>query len=412
VRARPVCFADLITPIPVDAFFSQYWELKPLHIRRADERFYRALLTTQDIDDIISSGALRYPAIQLAKGGSFFPAEAFTKTSKHGDEVFTGLPNIAQIDAEYRAGATISLPAFHRASRSVGELTSALEEHFDHAVHANVYITPGNASGFTPHYDTHETFILQIGGRKHWWVYEPPLMLPHRSQPFTPQGYTPPAPLLEADLHPGDLLYLPRGYVHTTRTSESFSAHLTIGITVYTWIELAAELLQACKTMPAFRKALPPGFASQEALKATLKAELGRLMDALETDTDYDRLLQGFSHKVKAARFETGGTFRSDVVLAGPRTMLRVTAPGSWRITEKDWGVILEYAGKALTLPLQTRPALEEICRRRAVCADELPGLNPDARLALIRYLHGKGFLIPTGAPSANKGQAPRQKSA
>src|SRR5271168_242628 len=163
--------------------------------------------------------------------------------------------------------------------------------------------------------------------RKHWWVYEPSLTLPHRSQPFTPQGYTPPAPLLEADLHPGDLLYLPRGYVHATRTSESFSAHLTIGITVYTWIELAAELLQACKTMPAFRKALPPGFASQEALKTTLKAELVRLMDASETETDYDRLLQGFSDKVKAARFETGGTFRSDVVLAGPRTVLRVTGP-------------------------------------------------------------------------------------
>jgi hypothetical protein len=128
------------------------------------------------------------------------PAEAFTKTAKHGDEVFTGLPNIAQFDAEYRAGATISLPAFHRASRSVGELTSALADHFDHAGHANAYITPGNASGFTPHHDTHETFILQIGGRKHWSVHEPPLMLPHRSQPYTPQGYTPPAPLLEADL--------------------------------------------------------------------------------------------------------------------------------------------------------------------------------------------------------------------
>jgi hypothetical protein len=83
-------------------------------------------------------------------------------------------------------------------------------------------------------------------------------------------------------------------------------------------------------------------------------------MDALETDADYDRLLQGFSHKVKAARFETGGTFRSDVVLAGPRTMLRVAGPGSWRITEKDWGVILEDAERALTFPLQTRPALED----------------------------------------------------
>ena len=65
------------------------------------------------------------------------PRRGLYENAKHGDEVFTGLPNIAQIDAEYRAGATISLPAFYRASRPVEELTSALADHFDHAGHAN-----------------------------------------------------------------------------------------------------------------------------------------------------------------------------------------------------------------------------------------------------------------------------------
>jgi hypothetical protein len=400
VVGDPAHFAHLIAPVPVEAFFAQYWEAAPLHLRRGDKSFYDAVLTTAALDGLIASGNLRYPAIQLARNGAFFPAEAFTKTAKHGDEMFTGLPDIAQIDAEYRAGATISLPAFHRASPSVGALTAALAEYFDHAVHANAYITPGNAAGFTPHYDTHETFILQLGGRKHWRVYEPPLTLPHRSQPFAPQGYVPPAaPLLELDLEPGDLLYLPRGYVHTTTTSESFSAHLTIGITVYTWLDLATELLQSCKTMPVFRKALPPGFASRGDGTTSLKAELVRLIDRAKTDADYDRTLQVFSHKVQTARFETGGSFHSDVVLAGPRTMLRVAKPGSYRISEKDRSAVLECAGMTLTFPLQTRPALEEIWRRKAVCADDLAGLNPEAGLVLIRYLHGKGILAPVDAP-------------
>src|SRR5208283_1139855 len=99
-------------------------------------------------------------------------------------------------------------------------------------------LTPGNTAGFSPHYDTHEVFVVQVGGRKRWRIYEPPIVLPHRSQPFVRAGYAPPAPLLECELCPGDLLYLPRGYVHSATTSEGYSAHVTIGLTVYTWVEL------------------------------------------------------------------------------------------------------------------------------------------------------------------------------
>jgi ribosomal protein L16 Arg81 hydroxylase len=83
-------------------------------------------------------------------------------------------------------------------------------------VHANVCITPQNSSGFTPHYDTHEVLVLQIGGSKVWRIYDPPLKLPHRSQPFNAASHRlppRPRPRFELEMRPGDLLYLPRGYV-------------------------------------------------------------------------------------------------------------------------------------------------------------------------------------------------------
>lgn len=37
-------------------------------------------------------------------------------------------------------------------------------------VGANVYMTPAGSRGFDPHYDSHDTFILQAEGHKHWHV--------------------------------------------------------------------------------------------------------------------------------------------------------------------------------------------------------------------------------------------------
>ncbi len=171
----------LIAPARPEDFFRDHWERKPLHLSRGDARYYDSILTNLDLESIISSADLRYPAIQLAKNGSYLSAEAYTRNIKHGSEFFNGVPDIGQIQSEYRSGATVVLPALQRTWAPLRELCAALENEFSHAAHAYAYLTPGNSPGFTPHYDTHEVFVLQIAGMKRWCLYEPPLTLPHRT---------------------------------------------------------------------------------------------------------------------------------------------------------------------------------------------------------------------------------------
>ena len=64
----------------------------------------------------------------------------------------------------------------------------------------------------------------------------------------------------KANLKAGDLLYLPRGYLHSATTSDTYSAHVTIGVSVYTWADLVKELLQTCVDDADLRRALPPGW--------------------------------------------------------------------------------------------------------------------------------------------------------
>jgi hypothetical protein len=83
----------LLSPIGSAAFFSTYWERRHLVLQRHQTDFYRQLITTADLENLISHSDARYPAIRLAKGGGYFSPELYTRNIKHGDEHFTGVPD-------------------------------------------------------------------------------------------------------------------------------------------------------------------------------------------------------------------------------------------------------------------------------------------------------------------------------
>ena len=394
MAGRLSSFADLLVPVRPQRFFEQHWESQPLHVQRSQSDYYAQLLTNRDVETVISSGGLRFPAIQLARDGGFFPPEAFTRNIRSGGDIFTGIPDLDRIRAEYQSGATISLPGFHRAWKPLGMLAAAIETEFDHPVHTNVYITPGNAIGFSPHYDTHEVFVLQIAGSKRWRIHKPPVPLPHRSQPFDPQSYAPSAPLFELDLAPGDLLYLPRGFVHTTATSDSFSVHVTLGVTVYTWIELLTDWIQSSKNLVHLRRALPPGFARHDEIRLPLREQFPKFIAELQQITDFGELLDGFAHRLRSAHGEMRSEFDTDVVVLGPRTELTRLDRDLYVVAEEGGKILLKFHSKTVVLDKNVRPILEEICRRTRFSSIELPQpLGESRTLALVRGLYREGFL-------------------
>jgi len=390
-----VDLARLLQPIAIDRFFAHYWEREPLLLHRADPTYYQELLSLADIEAFIARGDARYPAIRLAKGGTYYAPERYTHDVRYGDEYFRGVPDLEKIHTEYSCGATITLPAWHRACPALGRLCWQMETQLDHAVSANVYLTPPRAAGFTAHYDTHEVFVLQIAGHKQWQVYPPPLTLPHRSQTFDFEHYAPPATaLLQCELATGDLLYLPRGYVHSTATSERPSAHVSIGVTVYTWVELVSELIQSTIGEGDFRGGLPPGFARRPELRAALTQRFGSLLQQLCQTLDIDALCQRFIERTLTARARPPLPFQADASGIGPDARLCITAHGEYSLAQEQDGLVLDLGGRRVRLQPSVAPALQAMCRMKTFTAQTLPAdISLEARLSLVRYLHGLGFL-------------------
>jgi lysine-specific demethylase/histidyl-hydroxylase NO66 len=385
-------FASLLGPISPAEFFGGYWECKPLVIHRGNTRFYEGLLTNSDLEEIISTSDLRYPAIRLAKDGAYYPPHAYTADVTLGRLTFNGVPDVNKIALEYAKGATVSLPSLQRTWGPLNSLCIRLEEEIDYAVHANAYITPGATAGFPPHYDTHEVLVLQIAGMKRWLIDEPPLKLPHTSQSFQSASYTPGARVMETELAAGDALYLPRGYVHSTTTSESHSAHVTIGINVLTWADIAREFVPSCLVNEEYRRGLPPGFASRAELRPALTQRLAQMLPSMSVD--YDVLVDRAISLVQAGRRRMPARFRADVSVITASSLLQTPSNPRYHVAQVNDRLLLDFDGRKIVFSGAMRGILDAMCARVTFRIAELAvGVDIERFLTFARALQSIGFL-------------------
>jgi ribosomal protein L16 Arg81 hydroxylase len=396
--------AWLLHPIPLDVFFSTYWEKNWLLVQRGDEDYYRGLLTNQNLEEIISFADARYPAIMLAKDGVFYPPQAYCDDVKMGQVTFIGVPNLKKLSAEYAKGATIALTSLDRHWKPLSDLCLTLEEQLDHGVKTNIYLTAAHTTGFPPHYDTHDILVLQIAGRKLWRIHEPTVRLPDVSQPCEPMSFSPGPRLTEVELRAGDLLYLPRGYGHAATTSDSHSAHVTVGIHVYTWAGVLKEAEPSYVRVEEFRKSLPPGFASRIELRPAIKEQLRRMAPARLTDSDLDRVLSSALRSVNQSRRRMPGRFRADVAVISANSLLETPPDDRYHFSRHVDGLnhaavlTLNFQGNKYSFPTQLEGVLDAMCRRRRFRLRDLPGGHDnEALVGLAGYLQNIGFLTSIG---------------
>jgi ribosomal protein L16 Arg81 hydroxylase len=128
-------------------------------------------------------------------------------------------------------GASLVVSQLQHRVPALANLVWAIQQEMGHkAIHTNVYCSWPSKQGFKIHYDSHEVFVLQIDGKKEWFVFEDTVKHPYREEKS--EYHTPPdsEPYLHTVLEPGDLLYIPRGHWHYAIACEQPSLHVTMGI--------------------------------------------------------------------------------------------------------------------------------------------------------------------------------------
>ena len=388
-----------------ETFAREHWGARPLLSRRVGlPSCFEDLLDLDGVDELLSRRGLRTPFLRIVRDGKVVGSAQFTGPGGAGAEIADQVRD-DRVLALFGAGATIVLQGLHRTWPAVIDFSTRLGEDLGHPVQANAYVTPPSSRGFAAHYDVHDVFVLQLAGRKHWTVHAPVCPDPLRDQPWDRYADAVTAaardelPVLDAVLEPGDVLYLPRGYLHAATTLGGVSAHLTLGVHTVSRFALVEALCALVADDPDLRRSLPLGLdpADPEALAPHLRATLDALTGALHR-VPAERVAHRVHERVWAGNrpepvSPLAHTAFTDELGAGDAVRRR--AGLRYRLRENADRVVLELPDRTMTLPAATAGALRALLDGQTVTVGELPGLDSADQLVLVRRLLREGVLVP-----------------
>ncbi|WP_431277537.1 cupin domain-containing protein [Leifsonia poae] len=393
-------------------FADEYWGKRPL-LTTARElgQDFSDLFSRDDVDELVSSRALRTPFVRMAKEGDVLPPARYTAPGGFGAEISDQVSS-EKVLAEVAAGATLVLQGLHRTWPPIAEFARELAGELGHPCQVNAYITPASSRGFDPHYDVHDVFVLQIHGQKHWTIHEPVHPDPLRDQPWSDHRAAVAArasrtPAIDATFEPGDVLYLPRGWIHSATALGGISIHLTIGVAAYTRDEIVREAIVRAAESAALRSSLPLGFdpADTDALRPIVEATLADLVTALTDAAAEAATTRAVSERLSAKR-------RTDTPPAPLRPLATVEATAALdastaaglsvvlrpglvpRVSFTEEAVIVRLPAKTVSLPLAAGPAVERMLSRNPVAVSDLPELDLDSAVVVVRRLLREGVVV------------------
>lgn len=386
------------------AFFADTWEKEPRLFRASSES----------------------PRSSFRRGDWRVMAREVTLLNDGGVEVIiNGRPRKpsteAEIDECFAAGASVRVFKVQRAWPFLLGLLRDMELETGFRFSANLYVTPAEQQGLGHHSDSHDVFVVQMSGAKRWEIFESPYPLPveyraalvfeegskrdHRGDEFGGRGYTKDqagVPKLELTTEPGDLLYIPRGFIHRAFTSTGVSAHVTIGCHAMTWGDLLAlAAAQETRREPTLRETLPPG-----ALRRALAGELVETELRSRAAGLFERLHGEGLMLETAARF--GAALTTDTTLGtAPAGADAPSAPAFVRLAPSayiSFGPLavevrsLRAPARVQAFPLSFRPVFESLMRGQSISPDEFPAATRRGREILTSRLTDAGLLLRADA--------------
>ena len=394
-------YAWLLDPLPPAEFERDHYEQRLVHVRRKASPYYAELLSVADLDVVLGTHAASHPDIKLVRGdGDVAPGE-YTNDA--------GRIQPLEVARHFDDGATVIFNQLHKRVPALARLCAALGRRFSSRVQTNVYLTPPEAQGFAPHWDTHDVFVLQISGTKRWSIYDTRVRLPLRGQRF--ERGTPPGDVSdEFELGPGSAVYLPRGLMHSARSTGEASLHVTLGLTAFTWAEFLVESVAAAAIEEeALRRNLPREFAGEGFPAAARERLFGEKLALVEARFDPEVVWRRFTDEVLAADVPLftdlfSQRLRGDPLTAGSRVGRRAGLLTE-AVTEGET-CLLRFCGRELRLPAAVWPALQFAAAADEFAVEDLPDcLDAEGKLTLVARLVREGVFQRRSRPDDEQGR-------
>lgn len=278
--AGEMTFEQLFASIGVARFLSDYWTRKPLYLKGEKGRF-ASLFSWDDLNQILAWHPPPQPQLRLFQEGSMVDLRRYIDGPVGNLRL-----NPGGLMALLAQGATMIMDGVQEVSPAIHDMTSSFEDALSCTCAANLYAGWRTQRGFNVHWDAHEVFVLQLGGRKRWQVFGQTRIDPLADDIETA---TPPKtpPIWEGILSEGDVLYLPRGCWHVAYPLDEPSLHITWSAHTFTGVEFLQWWVRSLRRYPEARTSLTRLNNADDR-----KAYAAKLLELLAASTPGDPLAQ------------------------------------------------------------------------------------------------------------------------
>ena len=364
----------------VDGFLERHWARAPL--LHEEPGGFDDLASFDDLDRMVASLGLHASNLRMVSDGKTLPVARYTTAPSDSSRGTDRLVSPAKVYERFTEGATIVLESLHRYWEPLTDFCRDLELALGHRLQVNAYITPPSSQGFDVHRDTHDVFVLQVSGSKHWIVYD-------RDDDTEA--------LIDREIERGSALYIPTGFPHAATTGSGASAHLTVGILTRDATEIVRAIAKLAEEEPVFKERLPAGAASDPtALRALVESNLDELRAWLDK-VDVDELTSRVARTVmSSAQPLIRGQLRQLAILddIGAGTEVARRPGATCLLFPGDAALRVMLADRELEMPPAAAGAMAEVARRERFTVSDLhPFLTPESAVVLVRRLVREGLL-------------------
>jgi hypothetical protein len=391
-------FSELLGGQSLDDFIEGTWERAPLLAKSAVGNIVGEILT-QDQFEALSSGGSN--GLSVVEGGAARPLNGGEGASIHLPPVYHA----------YSAGSTLLQSRLQQRWPPIANLCRNIENELlvqglllSESVSANAYLTPAHAQGFGIHYDNHCALVIQLHGRKRWEIFPPVEDLPvERCQQVILRVHLD-APLMEVDLVPGDVLYIPRGFAHAASTGEESSLHLTLSLRTMIWAEVIAEL---CRSHVSFRRSLPPSATSSASALEYFTRELVPEITQLNVADYLQRRVPVCLAALAPLPQGRLGAIDKVVTISADTLVRRAPLTACLTSTE-DGQAVLRFPGATLRLHVAMKPVFDFIAETEVFAPNDLPTIPATYNaVQLTQLLVQHGLVQPAPADRSLVRSAP-----
>jgi len=356
-------FRQLMAPITPEQFFEEYYDKKALYIPGNAEKVAE-ICSWDHINDLLQMVSnWSDKNLKIVIDTKTVQPASFCERAADRNRLGSLRPKPYVVSQLFEQGATVVLDLIENMNPGILSVTEAIQMATGFRVSCNAYCSRQQRKAFDSHFDSMDVFALHIEGTKTWRIYKGRFENPLEQGGYDNPSYSPEylekakgELLMEIEMKPGDMLYLPKGVYHDALASTEACLHLSFGTTQPSGINVINWLTNSLSSFAIMRKALP-AYNEEEAHDAQVKQITDCLAELLQEPT----LASQFRKEQRAYAFEG----LSNINFPGPEPLKRFRVLGlgvKLKRRGSDWR--LTTPKEAHTISADDQPKVEWILAR------------------------------------------------